>query len=233
MNSKIDERQGSKELIEFITSYSSLLEKQISLIRNVLQDTVEGVMNGIQEISNKTEERTKTADKLLTRSFEKPHEDQLKAIEISQNRVSRIFEEAKIILGNDTQKPSPQRESQCEEPVEKLEEELRRSTSLYTKHLESIGILDSEVEQYLFMIMGKLSADDVISQRLHHVVESIRAMTTSLSYVLIDYTQRCSPQEIDKLKKDLLSFTYDTYSMEAERKCFEDHFSTDRLKKAS
>jgi hypothetical protein len=94
----------------------------------------------------------------------------------------------------------------------------------FTAHLENISKVDSSVQDVLFAMMGALSADDVISQRLQHVTASIQALKVGLSYVLIDFEGRFSTKEVSRLRKDLLRVTYSHYSTNEERRIFEQLF---------
>ncbi len=86
------------------------------------------------------------------------------------------------------------------------------------------GGMSGEAREMLFTMMGALSADDVITQRLRHVSASIQALKVGLSYVLVDFDARFSTREVTRLKKDLLRVTYTHYSTNEERKLFEQMF---------
>lgn len=84
--------------------------------------------------------------------------------------------------------------------------------------------MNGSTREMLFTMMGALSADDVITQRLRHVSASIQALKVGLSYVLVDFESRFSTKEVSRLKKDLLRVTYAHYSTNEERKLFEQLF---------
>ncbi len=84
--------------------------------------------------------------------------------------------------------------------------------------------MSGDTREMLFSMMGALSADDVITQRLRHVSASIQALKVGLSYVLVDFETRFSTKEVTRLKKDLLRVTYTHYSTNEERKLFEQMF---------
>ena len=50
------DQNATRALITFVRSYTDLLEHHLRDIHFVMRETVDGVMAGIQEISNKTAE---------------------------------------------------------------------------------------------------------------------------------------------------------------------------------
>jgi hypothetical protein len=82
--------------------------------------------------------------------------------------------------------------------------------------------LDSELENLLLSMMGQLSRDDIIKQRIDHVRMSMQALQSQLTYILADYEKRCGETEVNNLINDSKAFALRIYTMEEERRL---HFS--------
>jgi len=83
--------------------------------------------------------------------------------------------------------------------------------------MEAISTLDDNIKQVLISIMGALSTDDVIDQKLDHVERSLNALQISLAYVLVDFAARFTHEGVEKLKRELIQYVYRQYTMESER----------------
>lgn len=83
---------------------------------------------------------------------------------------------------------------------------------------------DGQMNDILMAMMGALSADDVIAQRLAHVVSGIQTFNVGLAYVLVDFENRFNSASVNKLKDDILKTTYKFYSTEEERDIYKGVF---------
>lgn len=217
------DKTAPRALVSFIRSYTDLLEKQLEEIRSTMRETVDGVMFGIQDISQRTTEKKKEATTVLVTTYTNPSEDAKKSMDEVQDEVSRIVEEAQV--------PKTAVAPTSAGGDEELRSKLRRNAGFFSKHMEALSTLDDDLQSALMTMMGLLSRDDVISQRIEHVVQGLQAMQTSLSYILVDFESRCRQADVDKLANDLKQFTLRTYTMEEEKKLFATIFGD--VKKAS
>lgn len=81
-----------------------------------------------------------------------------------------------------------------------------------------------ELSDILMSMMGALSADDVIAQRLAHVVSGIQTFNVGMSYVLMDFDNRFNTAAVNRLTDDILKTTYRYYTTEEERDIFKTMF---------
>lgn len=218
------DKNATRALISFIRSYTDLLEHNLRDIHQTMREAVDGVMSGIQEISKKTEEGKRKANEVLTSTYTNPDAETKKTMDSVQDAVDQVMEMAAQGKGAAA---APSGNDQ-----EDLKDKLRRSSGIFSKHMESLEKLDGELSGLLLSMMGALSRDDVISQRIEHVMMGLNAMQASLTYILTDFDTRCKEGEVERYIKDLKAFTLRTYTTEEERKQFYDTFPEDRKKSA-
>ncbi len=216
------DKGATRNLVAFIRAYTDVLEKQLQAVRDTMRETTEGVMDGIQRISDRTAEKKKEANTVLVSTYTNPSEDAKKTMDSVQDAVAAVFDAAQGT------KPASVTAAPTDDD---LKAKLRRHAGFFSKHMEALETLDEDVQGMLLTMMGMLSRDDVISQRVDHVVQSLQAMQMSLAYVLVDFEARCRQADVDKVVKDLKSFTLRTYTTEEERQAFVSVFGED--KKAS
>lgn len=218
MKSSID-INATRTLVMFVRNYSDMLEHNLREIHLVMREAGDGVMAGIQEISNKTAEGKRKANEVLTNTYTNPDAEAKKVMDAAQDAVDQIMEQA-------TQGSA----KSATQDQEDLKAKLRRSSGIFSKHMESLETLDGELSGLLLSMMGALSCDDVISQRIEHVMMGLNAMQASLTYILTDFETRCKQGEVDRYIKDLKSFTLRTYTTEEERRTFFEVFPEEKKK---
>ncbi len=219
MKSAID-KNATRSLIVFVRNYTDLLEHNLRDIHQVMREAVDGVMAGIQEISNKTAEGKRKANEVLTTTYTNPDAEAKQVIDAAQDAVDQVMEQA---LSGGGAKTSAQEQ-------EELKAKLRRSSGIFSKHMESLEKLDDDLSGLLLSMMGALSRDDVISQRIEHVMMGLNAMQASLTYILTDFETRCKEGEVDRYIRDLKAFTLRTYTTEDEKRQFYQVFPDDKKK---
>ncbi|MCB9228194.1 MAG: hypothetical protein H6618_01145 [Deltaproteobacteria bacterium] len=90
----------------------------------------------------------------------------------------------------------------------------------FSAHMDSLENLDSRVHGLLVTMMGALSADDMVGQRLAHVNYALRILKDTLSGTLNTMHNPLQLAEIRKMHQDLAKKVFDSYSMEDERNIF-------------
>ncbi len=101
-----------------------------------------------------------------------------------------------------------------------LESKLLRSSGTFSKNLEAISMLNTDLQKLLAQVIGAVSLDDVIAQRLSHVIESLQTLQSALAQFLKDYTSECRPERVKLLRNKVLTKVYLSYSSEEEREVF-------------
>ena len=88
-------------------------------------------------------------------------------------------------------------------------------------HMATLGNLDDSVRSVLFSIMGALSMDDVIRQRLEHVTTSINAMEKGVGRVLVDFSAgQLSDTDATLINNEMADKMFRSFTMEEEKTVF-------------
>lgn len=219
------DKGASRDLIQFVRRYIDLLEKHLGAIRNTMHETTDGVMKGIQDISDATALKRKQANEVIVKTYTDPSDEAKASMESVQADVNALLEEAQTQMGQG-QAPTAGTPG-----TEQLRTNLRRSAGLFSKHMEALETLDGDLQEVLLGMMGTLSRDDIIAQRIEHVTQGLQALQMSLSYLLVDFETRCRPESIERFSRDLRSYIFRAYSMEEEKQIHYAVFPDD--KKAS
>ena len=225
MNKAID-KNATRSLVTFIRNFTDVLEQNLQAIHVTMREAVEGVMQGISEISDKTAEKKRAANEVLVSTYTNPDAETKASMDSVQDEVERVM--AMAAAGNYADAAAPAAKEDDE-----LRMKLRRSAGLFSKHMEALETLDGDLSGLLLEMMGKLSSDDVVSQRIQHVMQSLNALQTSLTYILTDFETRCRDGEVERFITDLKSFALRSYTMEEEKELFYRAFPEERkIKKA-
>lgn len=200
----------SRELVVFLNKYSEVVERQLEGVRAMIEQAVVSVMQGVQEISTATSSEANQADQILEKAYLSPDQQSKELFDSIQNSVDQVFNEAKGLAATDA--------SQLSSSL--VDDRLRRFGGQFSKHMEALSTLDKDLSNLLLNMMGALSNDDVIRQKLEHLLACVHALQVGLSYVLLDFGQRISLKEVQALKADLLTYTYQLYSSEEEKELF-------------
>jgi hypothetical protein len=234
MASKDDGFTAGKILIEFIQSYCQVLEGQLAAVSSQINDTVAQLLKDVEEISANTANEKQFAEKVLDQTYLAPDADTQQFVYSAQAEVDSILEELSggatdKISTNATQPPAFKQEK----TIPGNGDSVSRLAGQFSKHMEVLSTMDSAMQNILFEIVGVLSRDDVICQRLLHVTDVTRATCVALSYVMTDMSGRFDLHNILKLRDDLLSYAWRRYTMESEKEVFKNSFAVPSVKKAS
>lgn len=210
------DRDSSTYLVGFLQSYTKLMEEQLLNVRETMLATVEEVMRGAEKISSATEDKKQHAENALESTFLNPDVETEALIGDLQKVVSDVFEETsqKLEQGMKLETPTSL------EPELLVQNRIKRLQARFQNEMQSLPQLDSEVSGLIFGIMGALSSEDVIAQKLDHIVMSMKALQTGLNYVLIDFEHRCNSSVLDHVISDIKSFTLRQYTCEDEKELF-------------
>lgn len=219
--STVDKQQASRALIAFVRNFTDVLEKQLDEVRNTMREAVDGVMQGIMEISDKTAKKKAEANEVLVTTYINPDAEAMHTMNSVQDEVERVLEAAQR---GEAVTPAAQPSGESDE----LRNKLRRSAGLFSKHMEALETLDGELSGLLMRMMGLMSRDDVIAQRIEHVQQALQALQTSLSYILVDFDNRCKMADIERFTGELKSYVMKTYTMEEEKQIFREVFGEER-----
>ncbi len=229
-----DQHQDASRLfISFISSYTTLMEAHITSVRKILEETVGQIMQSVNDISDRTQKKREEADQALFQVYTTPDGEEAAAVQDVQDSVDAIFASASMSereREEDAKLNQRSHESNGEEAAI-LESKMRRVAGKFSKHMEALSTLDESLKQELFLVMGALSNDDVIGQRLEHVCKGIHALNVAISHVLEDFPERCVEDELGVIQNDLLAYIFKIYTSEEEKRLHH-HFFSPPLRKA-
>lgn len=212
-----EEFVASKILIDFIRDFTLLTEQQIIAIRRLMESTVRDVMSHVTQISNLSSEHNDKANKVIVSGQGQTHL-------VLSNR-SEIEKKEQILLngsGGDLLRKAA------------LESQLMRAGGLYTKHLEALSRMDTDVQALISRVVGSVSNDDVMAQRLSHVISSLNQLQLGLSEVLGSFQKYLKPEAIKGFRNKVLTQVYLSYTSNDEREIFHRIFGHPKeIKKAS
>lgn len=202
---------AARELLAFLSSYTQLMEQQLNDIRKHMADTVNDVMISIDEISKKHGEKTQKANVILVKDSKDsgaankeegnyPFQE-AKADEIESAEVDRLKEELSKGAGN-------------------FSENVREVGGKLKHHMNSLKNLDGRMQDLLMTMMGALSADDVVGQRLAHVNSALSILRDGLGEIVGDLENKFRLSEIQRINADLEQKVFDSYTMEDEKIVF-------------
>ncbi|MGE0174050.1 MAG: hypothetical protein AB7T49_14735 [Oligoflexales bacterium] len=226
-----DEEKQRHDLIRFVSKYSALLETQLVAVRQTMENTVTEIMDSVTKISDTLETKRKEAENLLEATYLAPDQATKNIVDNVQNMVSDIFDEASrkfADTGSVTAAGLTPKQTE-----QQIEMNLSMASSLMTKD-KTMEAIDSNMQEIIMNMIGSLSSEDVIAQRMDHVIHSLQGLHISLGYILLDYVHRSRTERVSVIMQDLKDYTLRQYTMEDEKHEFFTYFEDDKAsKKAS
>lgn len=213
------DKNASRLLVLFMQRFTDLQEKHLVGIHQTMRETVDGIMNNINLISEKTRRKTEEAHDVIMKTYTQPDLETVTIINNAQRELETLMR---------TPKDSKSAVNENSQNIDELRLKLLRSSGYFSKHMEHFATLDSEVQELLFAMMGQLSRDDVITQRIEHVIMCLRTLQTDLTYVLQDFETRCTEVEINRFAKNIKNYALRVYTMQEERNLHFEVFTEDR-----
>ncbi|SME87707.1 hypothetical protein [Pseudobacteriovorax antillogorgiicola] len=218
---------GSSYLIDFLEHFSALMEYQLNHIRGTMEGTVDTVMEGVKNISSITEQKRKAAEDALEQAYFNPDAETQVLVDGLQKMIDDLFDEVK----DKFEKGEDLSALTTADPEVLLQNRLKRFDSKFMRDMRNVKSLDDDLQNFLLGMIGALSSEDVIAQRLDHVIMALKVLQTGLNYVLIDYDNRCNIGELEKVTTDIKNYTFRQYTTEDEKNEFLTYFPD--LKKSS
>lgn len=196
---------AAKILVDFIRDYTSLAERQLLAIRNMMEATVRDIMDTILSMSSASDEKIGKASEVLVK-----------------NKEGSDFEQSKTLIKEESD--ALKRTSGENARREFLENQLRRAGGVFSKHMEALTELDDELQDLLMRVAGSVSMDDVMGQRLNHVISSIALLHEGIAELLSDVDGHRTPQKVKDFRNKILTQVYVSYTSEDEKNVFHEIF---------
>ena len=207
-----DRRAASRELIEFLAKFSCLLEDHLQDIHNSLVETSSVMMNKINEI-NKTQSMNNLKAKAI---LVKDQNSQNTFEEVSAHKVDR-HDQMQL------QKEVAQGALEKSRSVNKMKNAGHKIKS----DMKVLTALDKKLEALLFSMTGVLSVEDVLSQRLNHVIKGVNFLNLGLAKVLEDFDENYSIENVKAVISELKDALYKTYTTEQEKNTHKEVFNSE------
>jgi hypothetical protein len=185
-----EKKIAARALVSFLAQYSQFLEELLGNARADMQETVERVMAEIFRLNATNEDKKKAADDVIA----------LRRPNVTSGSYAEVFEHRQQV-------------AQTTAPKDEYERELQT-------HMARLGELDKDLQSLIFGMLGALSADDVIGQRLAHVQQSLGQLRLGLASVIRDFDSYFEMLSIHQWGVDLAKDTFNRYTTEAEKDIF-------------
>ncbi len=219
--------EASEFLVGFLAKFTLLIERELLAIRQNVVTTVEAVMNGIEDISDIVEKNKQDADQILEFTYLRPDPETEVLIEDVQRFADELIDGAYREVhgaGRAEGEAFDPETVMTTTPEMVIRNRLNRFNVKVDDALGRLDNLDNQLSQQVLGIVGALSSEDLIAQRLEHTILSLKSLQTGLSFLLIDYEERCRSDEVERVTKSILTFTFRQYTTEEEKTRFRDVF---------
>lgn len=182
--------EAIRELLQFVSDFSRLIDKQVSDARGVMLKTVDQMMASVNEISEATDFKLRKADEMLVKESS------------DKDFVSKSAKEV---------------DARLVDPAARV----KAINQKISEHMSTLGHLDDSVRGVLFSIMGAMSMDDVVRQRLEHVTSAALSVETAVRAILEEFSKgTLTPQLATNVKNTLAQKMYKSFTMEDEKAVF-------------
>lgn len=210
--------QGSKILIDFLRDFTFLTEQQLLCVRKMMAEIVGDVMDSINKMNTEATQKKDMATEILVRDQGSEGQFVSTTLAAVQKRDAGLLE----------------KENNKSAQKEVLENKLLRDSGIFSKHLEAVSRLDADFQSLISRVIGSVSADDVIAQRLNHIILSLRYLQEEMAEFLVDHKAQCTPSGVRAFRNRVLTNVYRSYTAEEEKQIFHKVFGQPRdSKKAS
>lgn len=215
-----DENDSTAYLVGFLTNFTLLIERELQAIRETVVTTVEAVMQGVEDISVVVEQNKLEAENILEFTYLHPDQVTEGLMGDVQRVADDVIAKANAGAGSPLQMPFTESAASASKSELVLESKLGQINRKLDESVGRLSKFDETVNSSVFSIVGALSSEDLIAQRLEHTILSLKSLQTGLSFILIDYEERCRSEEVERVVKSILTYTFRQYTAEEEKERF-------------
>jgi CII-binding regulator of phage lambda lysogenization HflD len=184
------------DLLKFITNYTTLLSKQLIEVHKEMEGAVESIMEGINNISNEADQQTKNADTVLVGNESTEKVDGKELSEAEKNKIKELSQNVSI------------------------NKNVVEAGNQLKKYMDGLHDLDSTVQQAIFSMMGKMSTDDVVRQKVEHIAYECGELAKTLTDIYSDVETKLVPEKVVSIEDELLKKIQDSFTMETEKEMY-------------
>ena len=217
-----DNENASDMLVQFLTDFSGLMNCHLKSIQTTITGTVDELMDGIQKLNEAAEKGRSEAEQKLENTYLNPNAETQILVNDLQKNVADLFDavKEKHTAGESLE------DAHAKEPSVIVLNRLKRLNSVFSDSSEQLETVSEDIKNVLFGLIGALSSEDVIAQRISHVINSLKSLEASLSYILIDFETRCGDDVVIRTIEDVKRYTLEQYTSEIEKEEFRKFFKT-------
>jgi hypothetical protein len=198
--------ERSRIILSFLRKYGNLTEMQLQAVRDDMQEAVGRIVTTVESI-NSTSESQKTAAEA---EYEKAH---LNPDAASKHEMLKVQDEVDSLIDSLMSAPDSVTAGADEAGISRV-------GSKFSKSVEAISGLHAGLSEPLLNIMGVLSIEDVVGQRLSHVISTMNHFREELAVLLAALKQPFSVETVDAFTTDLLQFAVKQYTIREEKVLF-------------
>jgi hypothetical protein len=202
------------DVMEFYITFARMTGKQLDSIKGSMEKAVVSVMDTVTIVNQLLEKASAEAEAELLATHLNPDKDRNKAMNDIQSSVDDIFAAAQADMAIETNDDDDRK---------------NRLGGKFAKEKESIYFLAKQTTDPLMVLMGSLSIEDVVGQRLANVGEGLREFTVSLSKLITLRSEGLSPEQVRDLEQDLKTWTHARLTSTREVEVFNQFYKDVKL----
>ncbi|MFK7826745.1 MAG: hypothetical protein AB8G05_21565 [Oligoflexales bacterium] len=202
-----ERRMASRDLMSFLTQYTQMLELQLEAVRKDMDKTTGELMEGIKEINQSHGLNKSKAEAVLIKEGNSHAEEKKDAFtEVSSRNIEK---EEQLQL-----------KKEIAQGAEEISQGMKEAGGKFKSHMSSLKQLDANLHDLLMKMMGTLSTDDVVGQRLEHISSAIKILNKGLVGLVSNFDDKFKLEYIKKMNSSLETKVFKSYTMEVEKKIF-------------
>ena len=199
----------------FSKKFSDVLILQLSEIRAEMEQAVKELMSSINDLSQETSSSAKAATENLENIYLDPDENSQELLTAIQSSVDDVVESFSKDSGG---------HASNEDKSAAIDNLLRRFGGRFSKHMEAVSQIDSDVGGIIYDMVSHLSIDDLLRQKIEHVSFGIVELQKGLADILVNFEDNFNSSAIENMKENILQKLYNSYAAEDEKEIFKKHF---------
>lgn len=206
-----------KYILDFIRDFSILCEEQLKDLTNILKNSVTDIMDSITNINSISDLKKKQSDEVIVSTGSTGDGTATDSKGAGSKFKITSFE---ALSQAEKEKIENEETDKVKVKIEIMEKELMRASGKFSKQIEAVSTMEEDVRELLFFIMGAASINDVIEQRINHMIFSFKKFNELLVTIINDMEDRITIDDIKLFRNKILTSVYLSYTTEDERKIF-------------
>ena len=215
-----DQINSPKELlVSMLFHFNILTEYQLMDLQSMARTSVKRILTSVEELDKMIAEDGDVTRDLYESLFALSEEDGGRTAELNESsdqRVERIMQEALGELNGDLGeriKNSPD--------FDIFKEAQDLIWSKISKQLEALCQVEGKLKEKIFTIVECLNFEDIQSQRLDHIIKSLKSLNSNLTSMIYHGIENETIETVKKFEREFITSTKQDYTTPEERKIFD------------